>query len=155
MRPPREVLARRLRFQAAGCAGLGSPLYASLLERAADDLSTEGDVWAVLEGFESESEWSAMALRLMGAVHRLVLLGELPELARHYPSTGGDGDVEAAWPHFKTVLAERRGDIRSLMSRGCQTNEVRRSAALLGGFLEVAHRSGLPLALSSSGPAPA
>jgi hypothetical protein len=149
--PPREVLAERLRFQAAGCAGLGSPLYASLLEKSAADLGEEGDVWAVLAGFESESEWSALALRLMGAVHRLVLVGELPELARHYPSTGGDGDAEAAWPHFKSALAERRDDVRGLVTRGCQTNEVGRSAALLGGFLEVAHRTGLPLRILELG----
>ncbi len=122
-----------------------------MLERAADDLGAEGDVWAVLQGFESESEGSALALRLMGAVHRLVLLGELPELARHYPSTGGDGDLEAAWPHFKGALAERRGDVRDLVGRGCQTNEVGRSASLLGGFLEVAHRTGLPLRILELG----
>ncbi len=155
MPAPREagatLLAERLRFQAAGCAGLGSPLYASLLEQAADDLDEEGDVWAVLAGFEGESEWSALALRLMGAIHRIVLLGELPELARHYPSTGGDGDAEAAWPPFKRALAERRDDVRSLVTRGCQTNEVGRSAALLGGFLEVAHRTRLPLRLLELG----
>lgn len=151
MPAPREVLAERLWFQAAACAGLGSPLYASLLEKAAADLGEEGDVWAVLAGFEGESEWSALALRLMGAVHRLVLLGELPALARHYPSTGGDGDAEAAWPHFKRALVERRADVRGLLARGCQTNEVGRSAALLGGFLEVAHRTGLPLRILELG----
>jgi hypothetical protein len=148
---PREILAERLRFQAAGCAGLGSPLYASLLEKTAEDLGEEGDAWTVLAGFEGESGGSALALRLMGAVHRLVLLGELPELARHYPSTGGDGDAEAAWPHFKRALAERPDDVRGLVARGCQTNEVGRSAALLGGFLEVAHRTGLPLRILELG----
>ena len=29
------------------------------------------------------------ALQLMGALHRLVLEGRAPELARFYPSTGG------------------------------------------------------------------
>jgi len=148
---PREVLAERLRSQAAGCAGLGSPLYASLLTKAADDLGEAGDVSAVVAGFESESEWSALALRLMGAVHRLVLVGELPELARHYPSTGGDGDPDAAWPPFKRALSEHRDEFRALVTRGCQTNEVGRSAALLGGFLEIAHRTGLPLRLLELG----
>jgi hypothetical protein len=148
---PREVLAGRLRFQAQGCAELGSPLYASLLESAAADLAAGGVVWDALGGFESESEWSAVALRMMGAVHRFVLQGRLPMLALHYPSVGGDGDVSAAWPAFRDALREHRSEMRQLMERGCQTNEVGRSAALLGGFLEVAHRTRLPLRILELG----
>jgi hypothetical protein len=81
----------------------------------------------------------------MGAVHRLVLTGRVAQLARHYPSTGGDGDAEAAWPLFRAALADHRDEIRALVARPCQTNEVGRCAALIGGFLEVAHRTGLPL----------
>ena len=36
------------------------------------------------------------ALQLMGAVHRLVLEGRAPELARFYPSAGGTPDADAA-----------------------------------------------------------
>jgi hypothetical protein len=148
---PREVLARRLAFQAAGCSSLGSPFYGALLEAAVRDLDAEGAVWGVLAGFEEESGWAAIALRLMGAVHRLVLTEQVPELARHYPSTGGDGDASAAWPFFRQVLVDRRADIRDIVGRGCQTNEVGRSAALLGGFLEVAHRCRLPLRILEIG----
>jgi hypothetical protein len=148
---PREVLAGWLTFQAQGCAELGSPFYASLLETAVADLDTEGAVWEALAGFETEPEWSAVALRMMGAVHRLVLQDQLPQLAAHYPSVGGDGDASAAWPLFRDALRERRPDIRRLMARGCQTNEVGRSAALLGGFLEVAHRTRLPLRILEIG----
>ena len=155
MPAPREVgatlLAGRLRSQAQGCAELGSPLYGSLLESAAADLDAGGATWELLAGLESESEWSAVALRLMGAVHRLVLQGRLPMLARHYPSVGGDGDASAAWLAFRAALPEHRAEIRRLMERGCQTNEVRRSAALLGGFLEVAHHTGLPLRILEIG----
>jgi hypothetical protein len=146
-----EKLARRLRRQAAWCSELGSPLYASLLESAADDLELEGPVWNVLAGFEDEPGSAALALRLMGAVHRLVLEDELPELARHYPSTGGDGDAAAAWPEFRQALVDRRDRVRELLAGGCQTNEVGRSAALFGGFLEVAHRTGLPLRIVEIG----
>jgi hypothetical protein len=148
---PREVLAGRLRFQADACAELGSLFYAALLYQAVADLETEGAVWGVLAGFETESGWAALALRLMGAVHRLVLEGSLPELARHYPSAGGDGDAEAAWPLFRAALADRRDEVRALVARPCQTNEVGRSAALLGGFLEVAHRTLLPLRILEIG----
>ena len=151
MPEPRDVLSLRLKRQAAGCAELGSPFYASLLEKSAADLEGEGVVRQVLRGFEHESAWAALALRMMGAVHRLVLLHELPELAPHYPSTGGDGDPDAAWPIFKEALVDRRDEIRKLMARGCQTNEVGRSAALIGGFLAVAHRTKLPLRLLEVG----
>ncbi len=151
MPAPAEVLAGWLRFQAQGCRELGSPFYASLLERAANDLEAGGPVQHVLDGFESESGWSALALRLMGAVHRLVLGGRLPRLARHYPSAGGDGDPEAAWPLFRAATAGHRDEIRLLVARPCQTNEVGRCAALVGGFLEVAHRTGLPLRILEVG----
>ncbi|MGH7765693.1 MAG: DUF2332 domain-containing protein [Candidatus Dormibacteraceae bacterium] len=151
MPEPREILAKRLRFQAAGCGELGSPFYAAILEAAASDLDQEGAVWGVLAGLEVESGWSAVALRMMAAVHRFVLSGELAELAEHYPSTGGDGDATAAWPLFRQVLLDRADDVRRLVSRGCQTNEVGRSAALLGGFLEIADRAGLPLRILEIG----
>lgn len=94
MPAPREVLARRLALQAAGCCALGSPFYGALLETAVLDLDREGAVWRALEGFEDESGWAAIALRLMGAVHRLVLDGRAPALARHYPSAGVDPGTE-------------------------------------------------------------
>jgi hypothetical protein len=148
---PREVLAGWLRFQAKGCVELGSPFYASLLESAAADLDSGGPVFDALTGFETESERSAVPLRFMGGVHRFVLEGRLPQLEPHYPSVGGDGDAGAAWPAFRDALREHRQEIRRLVARGCQTNEVGRSAALLGGFLEVAHRTGLPLRILEIG----
>jgi hypothetical protein len=147
----REVLAHRLREQARGCAQLGSPFYASLLESAAADIEAGGPVLDVLAGYETEHEWAALALRLTGAVHRLVIDETLPELAPHYPSVGGDGDAQAAWPLFRQALIDQGAEIRRLVSRRCQTNEVGRSATLVGGFLEVAHRTGLPLRLLEIG----
>jgi hypothetical protein len=141
----RDRLARHVRQQADGCAQLGSPFYASLLESAAKDLDEGGPVWALLESFQGEPGTAAVALRLMGAVHRLVLDETLPDLAKHYPSTGGDGDAAAAWPSFRQALVDHQSTIRELVSHACQTNEVGRSAALLGGFLEAAHQSRLSL----------
>jgi hypothetical protein len=146
-----ERLSRRLRRQAAWCAELGSPLYGSLLESAADDLELEGPVMDVLSGFENEPGAAALALRLMGAVHKLVLEDAVPDLAVRYPSTGGDGDAAAAWPVFRQAVADHRDRIRALLASGCQTNEVGRSAALLGGFLEVAQREKKPLRILEVG----
>jgi hypothetical protein len=146
---PHEVLAGWLRRQAGWCANLGSPFYSSLLESAAADDS--GATAEALAGFETETESAAVPLRLMGAVHRLVLEGRVPALEPHYPSVGGDGDALAAWLPFREALRDHRPEIRRLVARGCQTNEVGRSAALLGGFLEVSHRAGLPLRILEIG----
>ena len=151
MPAPNEVLAGRLRWQAHSCAVIGSPFYASLLDSAAADVEGTGPTAETLAGFESESDSAAIALRLMGAVHRLVLEGRVSALEPHYPSVGGDGDAKAAWPPFRAALSEHRPEIRRLLAHGCQTNEVGRSAALLGGFLEVAHRAGLPLRILEIG----
>jgi hypothetical protein len=103
----------------------------------------------VLRGHEDDAAASALALRLMGAVHRLVLTGEAPELARHYPSAGGEPG--GAWPAFEAVLRERRDELRQLVELPVQTNETARCAALLGGFLEIARVTGRPLRLLEVG----
>lgn len=127
-----------IRQQAAACQQLGSPLYAVLLEHLAQDTAEGGQAGAaVLAGHEDDPGPSALALRLMAAVHRLVLTGEAPALAAHYPSVGGDGDPEAAWPAFRDVLIKRREQVRAGLASPPQTNEVGRSAALFGGLLQV------------------
>jgi hypothetical protein len=115
---------------------------------AEDDTGATADA---LAGFETEQESAVVPLRLMGALHRLVLEGRVPTLEPHYPSVGGDGDAPAAWQPFREALLDHRPEIRELVAHGGQTNEVGRSAALLGGFLEVAHRTGLPLRILEIG----
>lgn len=120
-----------MRWQAGWCERLGSPLYAELLGRAAEDIEAGGPAWAVLQGQEADAKDSStsLALRLMGSVHRLALEGLAPDLAWHYPSAGGrPGD---AWPAFRAVLDEHHDALRDLIERPVQTNEVGRSASLL------------------------
>jgi hypothetical protein len=100
-----------------------------------------GDVvYSVLRGHENDPASSALALRLMGGVHRLVLSGEAPELG------GGD-----SWTTFLAILRTRRDVLRNLLVRPVQTNETARCAALLGGFLEIARTTRLPLSLLEVG----
>ena len=130
---------------------MGSPLYAALLERAAGDVEAGGPAWAVLASHVAPGRGGALALRFMAAVHRLVLTGQAPQLARHYPSAGGDAGVPGAWPALRALLAEPTARLRELVARPCQTNEVGRAAALVGGFLQVAAATGLPLRLLEVG----
>ena len=137
-------MAGRLRTQAAWCRQLGSPLYDVLLTRAATDVEDGGSCWAVLRGHEADPAGSALALRFLGAVHRLVLEGGAPALARHYPSAGGDG-LDGAWPAFRATVEHHAARLRRDVAAPVQTNEVGRCAALVGGFLLVARETGLPL----------
>ena len=130
-------MVRHMRLQSRYCAELGSPLYAALLERLADDVEAGGPTAQVLSGHEEDRGPSALALRLMGSVHRLVLERSAPRLALHYPSVGGDGDPVAAWPALRDVLLEHGPRLRALLHQPPQTNEVGRAAVLAGGLAHV------------------
>lgn len=147
----RTRLAARLRGQAAYCADGRSPFYGELLEDLAADAEAGGPTWDLLGRTVDGPPGHVPQLRLLGAVHRLVLTGAVPDLAAHYPSVGGDGDAAAAWPALRAVLAARRDELAPWIDRTPQTNEVGRSAALIGGFLTVAAETGHPLRLLEVG----
>jgi hypothetical protein len=138
-----------MRFQAPACEMLGSPLYAGLLERVAVDVEAGGPSLGVLRGHEDDPEGSALALRLLGAVNRLVLAGEEAALGRLYERA--DRDDEETWREFRAALERNEERLRELVERPVQTNEVGRCAALLPGFLAVAATTGLPLRLLEVG----
>lgn len=87
---------------------------------------------------------SALALRFLGAVHRIVLEGRAPELAAFYPSAGGSAEGDPG-PAFLDAVRQHRDEISGRMDDGVQTNEVGRSAVLVGGYAAVATRTRLPL----------
>jgi hypothetical protein len=150
--PTRERAAFLLRDQASYCAAMGSPLYAHLLERAAEDAGAGGPVFRLVEPFDAPSlRADALALRLMAAVHRLVLAGEAPRLAAHYPTAGGCAGIDGAWAAFHGLVDEERVRLQPFVAQSCQTNEVGRCAALAFGFLELAERYRLPLRLLEVG----
>ncbi len=143
---PQQKIAARLRHQARACEQIGSPLYANLLDHAAADVVVHGPTWKILRGHQDDPAPSALALRLMGAVNRLVLLGEERALAAAYE----DGDA-STWPLFKLALERNVERLRELVQLPVQTNEVGRSAALLPGFLTVALETEMPLRLLEVG----
>ncbi|MFC4051464.1 DUF2332 domain-containing protein [Actinomadura syzygii] len=139
------ALRRGLLAQAGACAELGSPMYAELLARAADDPGTAvADVLGDRTG-------PGFVLGMLGAVHRLVLEGRAPGLAAHYPTAGGAKDPLAAWPAFRDALVEHAPEVRAGLADPPQTNEVGRAAPLIGGLLAVAAATGLPVRLLELG----
>jgi hypothetical protein len=149
--PLQEWTAYILALQAPACRILGSELYAHLLERAAEDVRAGGPAWAVLAPHATRDTGAALALRFMAAVHRVVLERRAPELALYFPSVGGTAHLDGAWPVLRSVLVDQADRLQELTGRPCQTNEVGRCAALVGGFLLAARESGLPLRLLEIG----
>lgn len=148
----RTELAEQLDKQAEWCERLGSKLYAALLSEAARDAQRGGAVWSALGGHLPAPLLEVMLpLRFMAAMHSLVLRDRAPELARFYPSVGGHGGPDEAWPAFLSAVTEHLDEVRALSAFPVQTNEVGRCAALIGGFLRIAFDTGKALRLLEVG----
>ena len=140
-----ERLVVRLRRQALA----GSSWNAVLLHRMADEVEAGGDVPRALAPIAHLRSKQAPSLRVLAAAHRLALDGDAPAYAAHCPTTGGDGDAEAAWPAFRDLLVS--GALDTGMAQPVQTNEPRRAAALVPAFGHVQAATGLPLRLLELG----
>jgi hypothetical protein len=143
--PARETLIETLNTYAREAKSWHSPMYSTFSERMAEDVKEGGPSWDVLEPYAEEAPDEYYAFRALAGIHRMVLEGELPELRKHYPSEGGDGDAEAAWPLVREALAGQSPEIIDTIRHPLQTNETARCGALIGGFLTVAKDTGLPL----------
>ncbi|MEQ1786779.1 MAG: DUF2332 domain-containing protein [Acidimicrobiales bacterium] len=135
-----EVVA----FQARSCAESSSPLYGRVLDAVVADLHSAGVCADLLTGRGDDPLGSALALRFLGAVHRIVLDGRAPELAAFYPSVGGT-DAGDPGPAFLLTVARHQEEVARRLTDWVQTNEVGRSAVLVGGYAAVADCTGLPL----------
>ena len=140
-----DPLVALFEYQAPVCASFGSAFYGDLCRLVAADLTQPvRDLFAPWRGlsFTALME-AAVSLRFLGALHDLALSGEDPELAAAFPPIATDAG--AAWRSAKVAIAARGDRFIAFMAHEPQTNEVRRSACLLPGFLQVAAETGLPL----------
>jgi len=87
----------------------------------------------------------AVPLRLLGALHELVLSGEEPALADVYPTVSRAASAAQAWPLVREAMAARHDRLAAFMTHALQTNEVGRAACLFPGFLMVSLETGLDL----------
>ncbi|MGI9169466.1 MAG: DUF2332 domain-containing protein, partial [Caulobacteraceae bacterium] len=144
-----DSLIRALTFQATACAAMGSPFSGALLGAAAADVASGGPsrgLFAPWAGAKARALVAdAVPLRLLGALHDLALGEEAPALTDAYPSAERPGDPAPAWTAALEAMADRKTSLAAFMAHEPQTNEVRRSACLLGGFLRIADRTALPL----------
>ncbi|HRW37718.1 MAG: DUF2332 family protein [Acidimicrobiales bacterium] len=146
----RATLLDTIATQRLGCELAGSPLYAAILEVVAADVASDGPLGRLLAPVADAPFGDAVLLRLLGGLHRLVLEGRAPELARRYPSVAGadavavGGRGDRLGPVLISTVEDHAARLAADLRANVQTNEVGRSASLLGGYLEVA-RAGLPL----------
>jgi hypothetical protein len=144
-------LVHTLRSQGRFCGASGSSMYDELFERVADDVEAGGVFATILAGREDAPSRQAVPLRLLGGLHRMVLDGRAPALRRWYPSTGGTWDAQTAWPQIVQVAAANIGVLRAALDQAPQTNEVGRSAVLIGALLRINNGFDLPVRLFEIG----
>ncbi len=138
------------RDQAAACAALGSPFTARLLTLVADRLVPGGAVAdQLLHWTGARLAADAVALRLAGALHHLVLSGTAPMLARLYANPP-ESDRQA-WRVIEAALRQHEHAICAMLESAPQTNELRRSAVLIATAHWLTARHQLPLVLSELG----
>ncbi|MEO9614143.1 MAG: DUF2332 family protein [Nitratireductor sp.] len=135
--------------QAAGCAALGSPFTARLCRALAAILDRSSVTGLAVLEWDGDPRADALALRLCGGLHALVLAGEDDALAGLYPP------ARVAEPTFRAELdaAIRRNDealLRALDSAP-QTNEIARAGMILPGLLAAARELDRPIALAEIG----
>ena len=139
----RDGVLAAFRQQVAWCEQLGSSFTARVLALLAEDIAAGGIAAELVGIWPGDPVADAVALRLAGAVHALTLQGTAPALARFYPPDGVPSD--GLGPVLRDALARHRAFVARFLESPPQTNEVGRSAVLLGGFLMVAGETSLPL----------
>ncbi len=144
-------LADAFNAQAEACENLDSPFNAMLLRQVALKLGDDHPVGAHLHGWPSYDTFrsGAVALRLAGAMHSVVLLGMDDRLAAVYPPN--HVDAATLWQAVEAAMKAHSEHIIEWMESPPQTNEIRRSNALIPGFHVIAKETGLPLVMSEVG----
>lgn len=135
--------------QAQACEALGSPFTARLCRLLPGLLGPATATGRRVLEWPGNPQADALALRLAGGLHRLVIEGRDPALAAAYPPNhAGDGALSAA---VARALKRHDAAVCAGLDSAPQTNEIARSAMLLPGFLTIARETGLPLALAEIG----
>ncbi|MBI1365092.1 MAG: DUF2332 family protein [Alphaproteobacteria bacterium] len=139
------------RLQAHYCRALNAPFTAEVIEASADDYAAGGVCAELLADWRCDVIASALPLRIAGAFQFLARDGSDAALAEVYRN------IEKGWtrdwlrPLLMPAAHANRQVMERFITHAVQTNEVRRTAALLGGFVEAAKATSLPLDLYEIG----
>ncbi len=144
-------LAEAFEFQARACTSLGSAFMGQLLSVLARDWPSDtgfGRLCAEWPG-DLSPHGASLPLRIAGGLHALVLSGQDSALSAVYPPNQCDDGAlkDAVLAAFDTHQAFMTNWVQSAP----QTNEVRRSAALIAAAHWLAARHPLPIVTSELG----
>jgi hypothetical protein len=134
-----------LNWQSKLCEEMGAPFTAEVLRTLVEDPAVSAAFAPVFAPYADRTPkeflTAAVPLRALGALHFLALSGAAPSLAACYAARTGEG----LGPAILDAVQTNPDVPASFMASPPQTNEVRRSLGLVGGFLTVAQETGLPL----------
>jgi hypothetical protein len=145
----RQAVLDAFAKQIGWCESLGSPFTARLLTVLRDDIGANGASAEFTHAWPGDPVADALALRLAAALHALALTGSAPALAACYPPSAPT--MEQLRAVVLGAVREHQTAIRAFLISPPQTNEVGRSGVLVGGFLQIAKDTGLPLRLLEIG----
>src|SRR5687767_2286897 len=144
-----NAVVEQLRSQAATSPTLGSPFVGALCGLLADRLDRSSSFGRRILDWPGEPHRDALALRACGALHALARSGREPGLTAAYPPAAFD--AERLWSAITDALTREDEFLTAFLDSPPQTNEVARSALILGGALHLASRIRLPLAIYEIG----
>ena len=142
------ILGARGEFlrQASKCRSMGSSFVASVLE-AVDRQIEHGPICdAMIVGWRGDPAAAGVAMRVNGALHALARRGEPPHLAALYRGEHQDFDGAIA-----VAFAQQDQFIADWIRHPTQTNEVARTAAIMGALMSAGRRRAMPFDLLELG----
>lgn len=145
------TVQKALREQAGHCAALGSPFMEKLLTTLAENWQEDSAVARHCAQWEGDigPMAASLPLRIAGGLHALVLTHQDPALATVYPPhTVPDGIFRQT---VTEALERNIAFLADWMESAPQTNEVRRSAALIPAAHVIAAHFPLPFRTSELG----
>jgi hypothetical protein len=145
----RQAVLNAFAKQIGWCESLGSPFTARVLTILRDDIAAGGASAELARAWPGDPVADALALRMAAALHALALAESAPALVPCYPPSAAT--TEQLRPVVLDAVREHQSAIRAFLSSPPQTNEVGRSGVLVGGFLQIAKETALPLRLLEIG----
>jgi hypothetical protein len=143
-----RVLAQ-FESQARACDEMGSPFTARLCRILATRLDTRTRFGRAILEWEGDPFADNIALRACGALHALARSGWEPNVTAVYPPAPAND--HSLWIAIADALGHNDAFLTDRLKSAPQTNEVARSATILGGMLHIANVTKQPLELFEIG----
>lgn len=134
----REAILGHFAEQAMFCEMFGSPFTGRLIKQLGEDIKEGGPTDRLVGQWPTNPRADALSLRVAGALHAAVLNNRDPDLATVYPARNPNWTMDQVWPLARTFLEREHTWVAAFIKSPPQTNETRRSIALLAAFLTFA-----------------